>query len=153
MKKSFVPISKQSKKAQKTYHSAQRSTWGILNPATRTMPNGAVCQAECQFSVFQCTVYLLFRLRVYFIYSILLFFNNFQITFCNIAFYNFTIFICKSYPVIIIGIFSNYCFNILMDFSNYPCSFSGSSFTLLQHMLLLECLHFLGNTAERNFHI
>ena len=34
MKKSFVPISKQSKKAQK------RSTWGILNPATRTMPNG-----------------------------------------------------------------------------------------------------------------
>ena len=31
MKKSFVPISKQSKKAQKTYHSAQRSTWGILN--------------------------------------------------------------------------------------------------------------------------
>lgn len=40
MKKSFVPINKQSKKAQKTYHSAQRSTWGILNPATRTMPNG-----------------------------------------------------------------------------------------------------------------
>ena len=40
MKKSFVPISKQSKKAQKTYHSAQRSTWGILNPAARTMPNG-----------------------------------------------------------------------------------------------------------------
>lgn len=40
MKKSFVPISKQSKKAQKAYHSLQRSTWGILNPATRTMPNG-----------------------------------------------------------------------------------------------------------------
>ena len=40
MKKSFIPISKQSKKAQKTYHSGQRSTWGILNPATRTMPNG-----------------------------------------------------------------------------------------------------------------
>ena len=40
MKKSFVPISKQTKKAQKAYHSAQRSTWGILNPATRTMPNG-----------------------------------------------------------------------------------------------------------------
>ena len=35
MKKSFVPISKQSKKAQKTYHSAQRSTWGILNHAER----------------------------------------------------------------------------------------------------------------------
>lgn len=30
MKKSFVPISKQSKKAQKAYHSTQRSTWGIL---------------------------------------------------------------------------------------------------------------------------
>ena len=40
MKKSFVPISKQTKKAQKAYHSAQRSTRGILNPATRTMPNG-----------------------------------------------------------------------------------------------------------------
>ena len=40
MKKSFVPINKQSKKAQKAYHSLQRSTWGILNPATRTMPNG-----------------------------------------------------------------------------------------------------------------
>ena len=40
MKKSFVPISKQSKKAQKAYHSLQRYTWGNLNPATRTMPNG-----------------------------------------------------------------------------------------------------------------
>ena len=40
MKKTFVPISKQSKKAQKAYHSLQRSTWGILNPTTRTMPNG-----------------------------------------------------------------------------------------------------------------
>ena len=40
MKKSFVPIDKQSKKAQKAYHSAQRSIWGILNPVTRTMPNG-----------------------------------------------------------------------------------------------------------------
>lgn len=40
MKKSFVPINKQSKKARKAYHSAQRSTWGVLNPATRTMPNG-----------------------------------------------------------------------------------------------------------------
>ena len=40
MKKSFVPISKQSKKTQKAYHSGQRSTWGILNPATRTMPSG-----------------------------------------------------------------------------------------------------------------
>ena len=27
MKKSFVPISKQSKKAQKAYHSLQCSTW------------------------------------------------------------------------------------------------------------------------------
>ena len=40
MKKSFVPISKQTKKAQKAYYSLRRSTWGILNPATRTMPNG-----------------------------------------------------------------------------------------------------------------
>ena len=40
MKKAFVPISKQTKKAQKAYHSLRRSTWGSLNPATRTMPNG-----------------------------------------------------------------------------------------------------------------
>lgn len=40
MKKTFVPLNKQSKKARKGHYSAQRSTWGILNPATRTMPNG-----------------------------------------------------------------------------------------------------------------
>ena len=32
MKKSFVPINKQSKKARKAYHSAQRSTLGNPEP-------------------------------------------------------------------------------------------------------------------------
>ena len=50
MKKSFVPISKQSKKAQKAYYSGQRSTWGILNPATRTMPNGKAYSRKKQKS-------------------------------------------------------------------------------------------------------
>ena len=38
--KSYVSIDKRSKKAQKQYYSAQRSTWGSLNPVTRTVPNG-----------------------------------------------------------------------------------------------------------------
>ncbi len=38
--KKFVPIDKKTKKAQKEYHAAKRNTWGDVNPATRTMPNG-----------------------------------------------------------------------------------------------------------------
>ena len=38
--KTYISIDKRSKKAQKEYYSSQRSFWGNLNPATRTMPNG-----------------------------------------------------------------------------------------------------------------
>lgn len=38
--KNYVPINKQSKKAQKAYYDAQRVTWDGLNPATRTIANG-----------------------------------------------------------------------------------------------------------------
>ena len=36
----FIPLEKRSKKEQKKFHSIQRNTWGSLNPATRTVPNG-----------------------------------------------------------------------------------------------------------------
>ena len=38
--KTYISIDKRSKKAQKEYYSSQRNSWGNLNPATRTMPNG-----------------------------------------------------------------------------------------------------------------
>jgi len=37
--KPFIPLAKQSKQKQKAYHTSNRTTWGILNPATRTPPN------------------------------------------------------------------------------------------------------------------
>lgn len=38
--KQYVTIDKRSKKAQKEYYAKQRLTWGILNPATRSVPSG-----------------------------------------------------------------------------------------------------------------
>lgn len=38
--KQFIPLEKQSKRAQKEYHKKFRNTWGTLNPVTRTVPNG-----------------------------------------------------------------------------------------------------------------
>ena len=38
--KKYVSLDKRSKKAQKEYYSGLRRTWGRLNPATRTVPNG-----------------------------------------------------------------------------------------------------------------
>lgn len=35
----FIPLAKQSKKAQREYHTAQRGTWYGLNPVTRTVPD------------------------------------------------------------------------------------------------------------------
>lgn len=35
----FVPLEKQSKKAQAEHHKKQRNTWGAMNPATRVVPN------------------------------------------------------------------------------------------------------------------
>lgn len=38
--KPFVPLHKQSKKAQKEYHAKQRGSWNGISPVTRTVPNG-----------------------------------------------------------------------------------------------------------------
>ena len=38
--KQYVSIDKRSKKAKKEYYSKQRITWGELNPATKSFPNG-----------------------------------------------------------------------------------------------------------------
>lgn len=35
----WVPMEKQSKKAQREYHSKQRGSWNGLCPVTRTVPN------------------------------------------------------------------------------------------------------------------
>ena len=40
--KQMVPLSKQSKRAQKEYHKKQRGSWYGLNPVTRTVPNKKV---------------------------------------------------------------------------------------------------------------
>ena len=36
----FVPLKKQSKKAQREHHAKQRGSWYGLSPVTRTVPNG-----------------------------------------------------------------------------------------------------------------
>ena len=36
----FVPLNKQSKKAQKAHHAKRRGSWYGLSPVTRTCPNG-----------------------------------------------------------------------------------------------------------------
>ena len=36
----FVPLSKQSKKAQKVHHARKRGSWYDLSPVTRTCPSG-----------------------------------------------------------------------------------------------------------------
>lgn len=38
----FVPLNKQSKKAQKEHHARQRGSWYGLSPVTRTCPSGKV---------------------------------------------------------------------------------------------------------------
>ena len=37
--KKYVSLDKRSKKARKEYYSKMRSTWGELNPVTRSVPN------------------------------------------------------------------------------------------------------------------
>lgn len=37
--KKFIPIEKQSKKAQKAYHSQMRGSWNGVNPVTRSCPD------------------------------------------------------------------------------------------------------------------
>lgn len=36
----FVPLNKQSKKAQKEHHAKQRGSWYGISPVTRTCPSG-----------------------------------------------------------------------------------------------------------------
>lgn len=36
----MIPLQKQSKKAQREYHSRQRGSWSGVKPVTRVMPNG-----------------------------------------------------------------------------------------------------------------
>lgn len=36
----WIPLNKQSKKAQKAHHSMQRGSWNGVCPVTRTTPNG-----------------------------------------------------------------------------------------------------------------
>lgn len=38
--KQFVPLHKQSKKAQKEHYAKQRGSWNGISPVTRTVPNG-----------------------------------------------------------------------------------------------------------------
>lgn len=36
----IVPLSKQSKKSQREYHTKQRGSWNGISPVTRVVPNG-----------------------------------------------------------------------------------------------------------------
>ena len=36
----MVPLSKQSKKAQKEFHNKQRGSWNGISPVTRVVPTG-----------------------------------------------------------------------------------------------------------------
>lgn len=38
----FIPLDKQSKRAQKEHHTKQRGSWYGICPVTRTVPNGKV---------------------------------------------------------------------------------------------------------------
>lgn len=38
--KQFVPLEKQSKKAQRAYYAKQRGSWYGVSPVTRSVPNG-----------------------------------------------------------------------------------------------------------------
>ena len=42
MRRSLVPLHKQSKKAQKEYHAKQRGSWNGILPVTRTVPSRKV---------------------------------------------------------------------------------------------------------------
>ena len=38
--KQIVPLKKQSKRAQRVFHSKQRGSWCGVNPVTQTVPSG-----------------------------------------------------------------------------------------------------------------
>ena len=44
--KQYVTLDKRSKKAQREYYAKQRTTWGELNPVTRSVPSGKVYNSK-----------------------------------------------------------------------------------------------------------
>ena len=42
MKKKYVPLEKQTKREQREYHATRRTSWGNVNPVTRTTPKQKV---------------------------------------------------------------------------------------------------------------
>ena len=40
--KKMIPLNKQSKKAQRSFHAKQRGSWNGLSPVTRVVPSGKV---------------------------------------------------------------------------------------------------------------
>ena len=54
--KTYISIDKRSKKTQKEYYSSQRNSWGNLNPATRTMPNGKAYNRKKKTAEFRKTM-------------------------------------------------------------------------------------------------
>lgn len=36
----FIPLEKQSKKAQRAYHAKQRGSWNGVNPTSKVIPSG-----------------------------------------------------------------------------------------------------------------
>ncbi|MCL2840382.1 MAG: hypothetical protein FWE05_06375 [Defluviitaleaceae bacterium] len=41
-KQKYIPLEKQSKRAQKEFHTSQRRDWGPFSPVTRKVPNNKV---------------------------------------------------------------------------------------------------------------
>lgn len=42
-----IPLQKQSKRAQKAHHNAQRGSWNGVCPVTRSVPSGRVYNRKC----------------------------------------------------------------------------------------------------------
>ena len=49
--KQYVTLDKRSKKAQREYYAKQRTTWGELNPVTRSVPSGKTYNRKSRESV------------------------------------------------------------------------------------------------------
>lgn len=50
----FVPLEKQSKKAQREFHKQQRGSWCSVNPVSRVVPNKKVYNRKKQPKDFGC---------------------------------------------------------------------------------------------------
>lgn len=47
-KAAFIPLEKQSKKAQREYYTKQRGSWDGVVPVTKVIPNRKKTQQTCQ---------------------------------------------------------------------------------------------------------